>query len=73
MGEMIESIRGDTASPLKAEAYVVGALRRVYDGVQSVLVDDSHVATVGLAMAGICGAHKLEVRYMAFVRFDIVD
>ena len=73
MGEMIDSIRGDTTSPFKAEAYAVEYLRSLYDDVQDMLADDTLVGIVGLILAGVCDAHKLGERYMAFVRYDIVD
>jgi len=73
MTDMIISIKGDNTSPFKAEAYAVASLRRLYDEVHSVLVDDSMAGMVGLALAGISDAHKLGERYMAFVRYDIVD
>lgn len=73
MGEMVDSIRGDTTSPFKAEAYAVDYLRDLYDDVQRILVDESLVGIFGLVMAGIGDAHKLGERYMAFVRYDIVD
>ena len=73
MGDMIESIRGDATSPFKAEAYAVVALRRLYDEVYKVLVDDSLAGVVGLVMTGVSDVHKLGERYMAFVRYDIVD
>ncbi|CAM9102082.1 unnamed protein product [Ectocarpus sp. 8 AP-2014] len=73
MSDMVESIRGDATSPFKAEAYAVVALRRLYDDVYSVLVGDSFARVVGLVMAGISDAQKLGERYMAFVRYNVVD
>lgn len=73
MSDMVDSIRGDTTSPFKAEAYAVAALRQLYDDVHSVLVGESFAGVVGLVMAGIGDAHKLGERYMAFVRYNIVD
>ena len=73
MNDMIHSIRTDQSNRFKAEAYAIESLRRLYDDVESVLVDESLVGVVGLVLAGISDAHKLGERYMAFVRYDIID
>ena len=74
LGEMIDSIRGDQAkTSFKARAYVVDAMRQLYDKVRSVLVDDALAQVGGLVAAGIGDAQALGERYMAFVRYDIVD
>lgn len=60
------------APHLNIDSAVV-ALRRLYDDVYKVLVDDSFTGVVGLVMTGISDVHKLGERYMALVRYDIVD
>lgn len=70
---MIESIRSDKSSPFKAEAYAVDSLRRLYDDICCILGGETNSGIMGLISAGISDAHKLGERYMAFVRYDIVD
>ena len=73
MKEMVDSVRGDRTSPFKAEAYAVASLRHMYDDIESKLADDKYADVVGMVLAGISDAHVLGERYMAFVKYDVVD
>ncbi|CAM9205740.1 unnamed protein product [Pylaiella littoralis] len=70
---IIEGIQSENDGPFKAEAYAIPALRRLYDDICGVLRSDKNTHTIGLLSAGVSDAHALGERYMAFVRYDVVD